>query len=90
MNKWIKIVLVCLLMSGQLPVQALASLGTVQSEHQLANGLYTIEQLVLQGDSDEVSSAGKFLQAESELVVTEEETTLQLVFTSGSLSLIHI
>lgn len=85
MNKWIKIVLVCLLMSGQLPVQALASLGTVQSEHQLANGLYTIEQLVLQGDSDEVSSAGKFLQAESELVVTEEETTLQLVFTSGSL-----
>lgn len=85
MNKWIKIVLVCLLMSGQLPVQALTSLETVQAEHQLANGHYTIEQLVLKADSDEVSSAGKFLQAESELDVTEEETTLQLVFTSGSL-----
>ncbi|MGL4972025.1 MAG: NEAT domain-containing protein, partial [Culicoidibacterales bacterium] len=91
MNKWLKILLVCLLMSGQLPVHVFASSEHLQVEQQLANGEYTIEQLVLKADSDEPSSAGNFLQRESQLSVADHQQTLQLVFHSGSLmSNLHV
>lgn len=91
MNKWLKILLVCLLMSGQLPVRVFASSEHLQVEQQLANGEYTIEQLVLKADSDEPSSAGNFLQRESQLSVADHQQTLQLVFHSGSLmSNLHV
>ncbi|MGL5382502.1 MAG: NEAT domain-containing protein [Culicoidibacterales bacterium] len=91
MNKWLKILLVCLLMSGQLPVHVFASSEHLQVEQQLANGEYTIEQLVLKADSDEPSSAGNFLQRESQLSVADHQQTLQLVFNSGSLmSNLHV
>ena len=69
MRVMIQLMLVFALVLGQIPISVFAQ--TAVTENVLATGSYTIEQDVLKSDSDEVSSAGKFLQTESTLEVTE-------------------
>ncbi|CUP95204.1 heme uptake protein IsdC [Turicibacter sanguinis] len=83
MRVMIQLMLVFALVLGQIPISVFAQ--TAVTENVLATGSYTIEQDVLKSDSDEVSSAGKFLQTESTLEVTEAGMKLTLTYTAGSL-----
>lgn len=79
----VKWMLVGALLIGQMPVSVFAQSSSTQQV--MPTGRYTIEQEVLKPDSDEDSSAGKFLQKESLLEVTEESLKLTLTYTAGSL-----
>ena len=79
----IQLMLVFALVLGQIPISVFAQ--TVVTQNVLATGSYTIEQDVLKPDSDEASSAGKFLHTESNLEVTEVGMKLTLTYTAGSL-----
>ena len=83
MRVMIQLMLVFALVLGQIPISVFAQ--TVVTQNVLATGSYTIEQDVLKPDSDEASSAGKFLHTESNLEVTEVGMKLTLTYTAGSL-----
>ena len=83
MRVMIQLMLVFALVLGQIPISVFAQ--TAITQNVLAMGSYTIEQDVLKPDSDEASSAGKFLQTESALEVTEAGMRLTLTYTAGSL-----
>ena len=83
MRVMIQLMLVFALVLGQIPISVFAQTAIIQNV--LAMGSYTIEQDVLKPDSDEASSAGKFLQTESALEVTEAGMRLTLTYTAGSL-----
>lgn len=83
MRVMIQLMLVFALVLGQIPISVFAQ--TAITQNVLATGSYTIEQDVLKSDSDEASSAGKFLQTESALEVTEAGMKLTLTYTAGSL-----